>query len=187
MGQPSSSMSMAVNHVAISVTDIRQAMEWYRNVVGMSVLAEPAELSTDPSRTAPHLAAILREIFGPELGRFMICHMISSNGVGIELFQFLEPRSERRSKNFEYWKTGFFHLAITDSHPERLAEKISASGGKKRTGVSELVHGSGKKICFCEDPFGNIIEIYSDSYEQFWSDRSGQSAKDGHSMEGRAI
>jgi catechol-2,3-dioxygenase len=163
-------VSTAVNHVAISVTDIKQAMEWYRDVIGMSVLAEPAELSTDPSRTPPHLAAILTSIFGPDLGRFIICHMKSSNGVGIELFQFLDPPSERRSKNFEYWKTGFFHLAITDPHLERLAERIAASGGKKRTEVLELVSGSGKRICFCEDPFGNVIEIYSDSYERFWSE-----------------
>jgi hypothetical protein len=33
----------------------------------------------------------------------------------------------------------------------------------------ESVPGSGKKICFCEDPFGNVIEIYSHSYEQFWA------------------
>ena len=33
----------------------------------------------------------------------------------------------------------------------------------------ELVPGSDKKIWFCENPFGNIIEIYSHSYEQFWA------------------
>jgi catechol-2,3-dioxygenase len=33
----------------------------------------------------------------------------------------------------------------------------------------ELVPGSGRKFCFCEDPFGNIIEIYSHNYEQFWA------------------
>ena len=43
------------------------------------------------------------------------------------------------------------------------------SGGKRRTDIMELVPGSGKKICFCEDPFGNVIEIYSHSYEQFWA------------------
>ena len=95
--------------------------------------------------------------------------MSSVNGVGIELFEFIEPKSEQRKDNFEYWKTGFFHIAVTEPNIEQLAGKIASCGGKKRTQVMELVPGSGKKICFCEDPFGNIIEIYSHSYEQFWA------------------
>jgi len=97
--------------------------------------------------------------------------MSSPNGVGIELFQFLEPRAERREgdSNFEYWKTGFFHIAVTEANVKDLAERIASSGGMQRTEVMELAPGSDKKICFCEDPFGNIIEIYSHSYEQFWA------------------
>jgi catechol-2,3-dioxygenase len=95
--------------------------------------------------------------------------MITVNGVGIELFQFLEPRADRRQENFDYWRTGYFHIAITEPLIAELAERIGSNGGKKRTDVLELTPGSDKKICFCEDPFGNIIEIYSHSYEQFWS------------------
>jgi catechol-2,3-dioxygenase len=162
-------MSMSVNHVAISVTDITLAMKWYRDILRMVVLAEPMEISTDRSMTEPHLAQVVTHIFGPGLERFLICHMKSENGVGIELFQFLSPVAEIRQDNFEYWKTGFFHIAITESGVEGLADRIASNGGIKRTEVLELVPGSGKKICFCEDPFGNIIEIYSHSYEQFWA------------------
>ena len=142
---------------------------WYRDVLGLEVLYGPAEISTDSTQTDPHLATTVVKIFGPRLGRFLICHMKSASGVGIELFQFLEPVSERREANFEYWKTGFFHIAVTDPRIEELAKKISSGGGKQRTDVMEISPGSEKKICFCEDPFGNIIEIYSQSYEQFWA------------------
>jgi catechol-2,3-dioxygenase len=98
--------------------------------------------------------------------------MSSANSVGVELFQFVDPQAERRIDNFEYWKTGFFHIAFTEPDIESLAERIAATGGKKRTEVMELQPGSGRKICFCEDPFGDIIEIYSHSYEQFWSNTS---------------
>jgi catechol 2,3-dioxygenase-like lactoylglutathione lyase family enzyme len=162
----------AINHVAISVTDIKLAMQWYRDVLGMSLLREPVEISATPSRHEDeHISNIVRKVFGPKLGRFLICHMSSSNGIGIELFQFLEPKGERRlnDSNFEFWKTGFFHIAITEPNIEGLIERISSSGGVKRTEVMELVPGTGKKICFCEDPFGNVIEIYSHSYEEFWA------------------
>lgn len=168
-------MSKPFNHVAVSVTDIGMAMRWYRDVMGMEVLREPFEISAEnPASTLSgtgdsNLPSLVRAVFGPGIGKFLICHMTSANGVGIELFQFIEPKAERREDNFEYWKTGFYHIAITEPRIEELAERIASTGGKKRTGVLELAPGSGKQICFCEDPFGNIIEIYSQSYEQFWS------------------
>jgi catechol-2,3-dioxygenase len=167
-------MPNAVNHVAVSVTDIHQAMRWYCDILGMTVLVNPVEISYPPSKPEDaELSERVKIVFGPRFGRFLICHLSSANGVGIELFQFIEPKAELRERdtNFEYWKTGFFHIAITDPKIEELADIIASSGGKKRTEVMELTHGSGKKICFCEDPDGNIIEIYSHSYEQFWSNR----------------
>ena len=106
----------------------------------------------------------MRTIFEPRLGKVKICHMMSANGVGIELFQFIEPAAESRLEeqdSFEYWKTGYFHIALTETNIEELADKIASTGGKRRTDVIELVPGSGRKFCFCEDPFGNIIEICS--------------------------
>lgn len=153
--------------MAISVTDISLALSWYRDVLGMTVLVEPTEISVGGTDCDPQLVDLVREVFGPGLGKFLICHMSSANGAGIELFQFNEPEAIRRQDNFEYWKTGFFHLAVTDPDVEGLAIKIASTGGKRRTSVLELAPG--RKICFCEDPFGNVIEIYSHSYEQFWS------------------
>jgi catechol 2,3-dioxygenase-like lactoylglutathione lyase family enzyme len=163
----------AFNHVAVSVTDINSAMRWYRDVIHMTPLTEPSEktIYEKEYNYDPHLAKLLKIIFGPRVGKFKICHMSSANGVGIELFEFIEPASQLRSEenNFEYWKTGYSHIALTESTIEELAEKIASTGGKRRTDILELVPGSGKKFCFCEDPFGNVIEIYSHSYEQFWA------------------
>jgi catechol-2,3-dioxygenase len=165
-------MTNAVNHIAVSVTDIHRAMRWYSDILGMTVLVNPVEISYPASR--PEEAEIsdrVRMVFGSQFGKLFICHLSSANGVGIELFQFIEPRAQSREgdTNFEYWRTGFFHIAITEQKIEELAERIAASGGKKRTEVTKLFSGSTKKICFCEDPDGNIIEIYSHSYEQFWA------------------
>jgi len=160
-------LSRAINHVAISVTDIKLAASWYRDVMGMTVLMEPVEISAGENASDRHLAEIVRAVFGPRLGKFLICHMSSANGTGIELFQFIEPEAVHRQDNFEYWKTGYFHVAVTDQDVEGLASRIASSGGKRRTDV--LVLAPGRNICFCEDPFGNVIEIYSNSYEQFWA------------------
>jgi catechol 2,3-dioxygenase-like lactoylglutathione lyase family enzyme len=164
----------AFNHVAVSVTDIDYAIRWYRDVIQMTLLVEPTVITTYEKEQMDydlHLATVARTVFGPKLGKFKICHMSSANGIGIELFQFIEPASAIRPEenNFEYWKTGYFHISLTEPNIEEFAEKIASTGGKRRTDVMELIPGSGKKICFCEDPFGNVIEIYSHSYEQFWA------------------
>jgi catechol 2,3-dioxygenase-like lactoylglutathione lyase family enzyme len=164
----------AFNHVGVSVTDIESAMQWYRDVIQMATLVEPTEVTTyekEQMNYDPHLATLAKSIFGPRLGKFKFCHMSSANGVGIELFQFIEPPSQLRTEenNFEYWKTGYSHIALTEPNIEELAEKIASTGGKRRTDIMELVPGSDKKFCFCEDPFGNVIEIYSHSYDQFWA------------------
>jgi hypothetical protein len=59
--------------------------------------------------------------------------MSSANGVGIELFQFIEPASQLRleENNFEYWKTGYFHICITEPNIEEFAEKIASTGVNK--------------------------------------------------------
>jgi len=172
-------MPNAINHIAVSVTDIYQAMRWYHDILGMTVLVDPLEVSYPSLKPdTVKISERVKAVFGEKFGKLLICHLSSANGVGIELFQFIEPRAERRQNgmNFEYWKTGFFHIAVTEPKIEELAKKIASSGGKKKTNVMEINPSSDKKeeeerkkICFCEDPDGNVIEIYSHSYEQFWS------------------
>jgi catechol-2,3-dioxygenase len=36
---------------------------------------------------------------------------------------------------------------------------------------SNEAYGKPYKAVYCEDPFGNIIEIYTHSYEQIWSSK----------------
>ena len=122
----------AFNHVAISVTDIESAVRWYRDIIQMSTLVEPTEITTyekEQQKYDSHLATLVRAIFGHKLGKFKICHMSSANGVGIELFQFIEPASQLRleENNFEYWKTGYFHICITEPNIEEFAEKIAST------------------------------------------------------------
>ena len=53
-----------------------------------------------------------------------------------------------------------------ESDIDRLVARIVAEGGKQRTDVWAFVPGTDRKLCYCEDPFGNVIEIFSHSYEQ---------------------
>lgn len=151
-----------INHVAISVPDLNEAVKWYTEVLGFTVVKQAAEFVADDSLSG----RAVKDIHGPRLKKMKMAWLSSANQVGFEIFEFIEPRAERRSDNFEYWKSGITHICITDPNIEELCIRISESGGKQRTEIWEIVPDKGYKIVFCEDPFGNIIEIFDHSYEQ---------------------
>lgn len=152
---------IALNHIGITVPDIHAAIDWYGKVFGFRRIMGPRRLEPKLSDTAES-----GHILGPRFRKALEAHLVTANGIGLELFQFLEPETETPEDNLEYWKTGVWHLCFTDPDIEGLTDRIVAEGGKKRTEVWEFVPGTDRKLCYCEDPFGNVIEIFSHSYEQ---------------------
>ena len=68
-----------------------------------------------------------------------------------------------------YWNRGVFHIAITHPDVDVLASKIAAKGGKKRHEPINFVPGRPWRLCYCEDPWGNVIEVMSHSYAEVFS------------------
>ena len=93
--------------------------------------------------------------------------MSSANNVGFEIFQFIEPKQVTENRKIEYWSGGVIHIAVTERNIEGLVKKVTETGGRQLTKIWELNPNKPYKLVFCSDPFGNIIEIYSDSFEQF--------------------
>ena len=48
--------------------------------------------------------------------------------LGLELFQYTDPPHERREDTMEYWKNGFFHIAITHADVEAKVAEIVDTG-----------------------------------------------------------
>jgi|SoiMethySBSTD1v2_1073268.scaffolds.fasta_scaffold01439_9 catechol 2,3-dioxygenase-like lactoylglutathione lyase family enzyme len=151
-----------INHIAVSVTDLDKAVKWYKEVFGFTVVNGPVEFEADDSS----LGIAARDIHGPNFRKMRMAWLSSGNQVGFEMFEFIDPKAERRIDNFEYWKSGFFHICVTDPNIEELCKRISDSGGRQRSRIWDVDPDKGYKIAFCEDPFGNVIEIYTHSYEQ---------------------
>lgn len=162
------SLAHCINHVGVSVPDIDAAIDWYGRLFGFTLIAAPVEVRPDGS----HFGTLAADICGPRFGGMKIAHMVSGDGVGFELFEFLEPAPERREDTMEYWKNGFFHLAITDPDVEGKVREVVAQGGRQRSKVWDLFPGEGISVCYCEDPFGNVLEIISHRYEQVLANRT---------------
>lgn len=151
-----------INHIAVSVPSLDEAVIWYREVLGFTTVKQTEEFVVDDSL----IGMAVKDIHGPRLKKMRMAWLSSANQIGFEIIEYIEPKAERRLDNFEYWKSGFIHICITDPNIEELCKRISESGGKQRSKIWEIVPDKGYKIAFCEDPFGNVIEIYDHSYEQ---------------------
>ncbi len=157
---------LAFNHVGMTVPDIDRAIEWYGSVMGFQLIFRRL------IEYQPHIPEV-REIFGPLFNRAHQAHLLSANSVGIELFQFLDPPVAKPPDNFRYWQTGLFHLCITDPDLDELVARMVDSGGRQRTRIFTFLPGRPYRLVYCEDPFGNIIEAFSHSYAETFSNMPG--------------
>jgi catechol 2,3-dioxygenase-like lactoylglutathione lyase family enzyme len=146
-----------INHVGITVGDIDKAVDFYLTVFGLELLAGPMHCDTSTAG-----AQRRADVFGARWGAMKLAHLSTGNGGGIELFQFVLPPVESPTENFAYWRIGPHHVAFTVTDFNDTLRRLLDEGGKQRTAVYD-VHG-GANICYCEDPWGNVVEIVSKSY-----------------------
>ena len=153
------------SHIGITVTDLDRAVEFYSNVFGLYVIMGPTTIKHDDSA----IGQMCDDVFGEGWGSFRIAHLSTGDGIGIEIFEF--PNSVKPENNFEYWKSGVFHFCVQDPDLEGLVQKVIAHGGKQRMRQVRHYYPGEKpyRMVYCEDPFGNIVEVYSHSYELTYS------------------
>ncbi|KAJ4250904.1 hypothetical protein NW762_011554 [Fusarium torreyae] len=92
--------------------------------------------------------------------------MATGNGVGFEIFEFINPRI-KAAKTFEaeYERAGFFHICVTDADPEGLARRFEAEGGR-RIGKTVDPSGKGEITClYLSDPWNNVVEVLDVGFE----------------------
>lgn len=108
-------------------------------------------------------------VYGKELNKVKLAIMTTGNGVGFEIFEFIDPpysgtgRSTRFGPN-DYTNDGFFHVAITV--PDVIATFKEAESLGARI-VGEVTYPAPGETCiYMQDPWGNVVELLSCSFEQ---------------------
>lgn len=146
-----------VNHVGITVGDIDAAVTFYTEVFGLELLDGPMLCD----RTTPG-AERRADVFGPDWAGMRLAHLLAANGTGIELFQFLTPPGSAPEDNFRYWWFGPHHVAFTVESVHDSVAAIVHGGGRQRTAVHDVHDGA--LVCYCEDPWANVIEVVGTAY-----------------------
>jgi catechol 2,3-dioxygenase-like lactoylglutathione lyase family enzyme len=156
--------SRAINHVGISVTNLEKAIEFYTSTFGFKVLKE-ARIDTDDAYSPG--AIIFKDIFEGRLKTVNAAWLESDNGVGLEIFEFVDPKAEPLLDPFENWKKRFSHICITDFEIDELIKKIEDNGGRKHMDIHFPTKDKEYRLVYCIDPFGNFIEIFTHDFNQF--------------------
>ena len=155
----------AFSHIGLSVPDLEAAVKFYKEIMGWYVVMEPSDV-VEEKETAIGIMCI--DVFGEGWEEFKIAHMVTSDGTGIELFEF--KKNKKKKPEFNPWDTGVFHFCIQDPDVEGMVKKIVAAGGKQRMPIREYYPGEKPyRMCYVEDPFGIVFEVYSHSYEVTYS------------------
>ncbi|MFK4105753.1 VOC family protein [Streptomyces sp. NPDC019531] len=157
--------SGAFSHVGLTVPDLPRAIAWYQQVLDLYLLKGPIEVVEDDTP----LGRATASIYGTGFQRFQFAHLCASDGTGVELFHFENPPTTRREDNFEFWRTGIHHFALTARDVDGMAERIAAHGGRARSSTVVVDPERDYSIVYCEDPWGTVIEVCSHPYAQMWA------------------
>jgi catechol 2,3-dioxygenase-like lactoylglutathione lyase family enzyme len=146
----------AITHVGIAVADLDRALGWYSDVLGLQPLGVPSAVSTGEG----HAGMVAADVLGS--GSFRQAHLTGTNGVAVELFEFAEEQQR--------WR-GIFHICVVPPSLDRTAAHIAATGGRRTSRIWPIFPDAPYRTCYCEDPFGNTVELYSHSHERTYANR----------------
>lgn len=145
-------------HVGITVPDIEEAIEWYIDVLGWTQLKEPRLSKGDEGYGGTRAVDLLGEY-----REMKVAHLLTGNGIGIELFEFDDHEVSRQNPK----QLGYFHICVVDPDVEKLATKIDRHGGDHYADIWQLYDDNDEYLLtYCKDPFDNMIEIYSHAHEE---------------------
>lgn len=108
------------------------------------------------------------KIYDSKLHKVKIAWLGTGNSVGFEVFEFIDPPHQPKPE-FEYNRSGFFHIAVTAPDVDTACKRAVEYGGKQ---VGETVSvGGDEKALYLSDPWGNVVEVLSCSFEALMANR----------------
>lgn len=143
-----------------------KAVEFYTKVLGLRVIMNNTKVQEERETAIGRMCIA---VFGEGFKGFNIAHLVTTDGIGVELFE-MKARDERHQVDFS--RLGIFHFCLQTDDFDGVMKKTQEYGGKVRMDVMRY-HPEDDirpaKMVYLEDPFGNLFELYSHTYEETYS------------------
>ncbi|OHT82541.1 VOC family protein [Mycobacteroides saopaulense] len=154
---------MSVNHVGITVPDIAAAIDWYREVFGFACVMGPRTLERGPNGELP-------PGLDPRFRRARMSGLQTPNGVGVELFEFIDPMTDPPPElPVDYSRRGTWHLCLTVPDVQEQTRTVADRGGRIITAPRPVVAGRPWSMSYLTDPWGTVIELMSHDYTEIFT------------------
>ncbi len=157
---------MKMNHVGIMVGDMDKAVEFYTNALGLKVVMGNTKVEEERETAIGRMCVA---VFGEGFKGFNIAHLVTTDGIGVELFE-MKERQERHDVDFS--RIGIFHFCLQTDDFHGVIERTENFGGKVRMDIMRYHpedNNKQAKMVYLEDPFGNLFELYSHTYEETYA------------------
>ncbi len=157
---------MKMNHVGIMVGNMDKAIEFYTKALGLKIVMNKS-IVQEERETA--IGRMCIAVFGEGFEGFNIAHLLTNDDIGFELFE-MKNRDERHQVDFN--KIGIFHFCLQTDDFHEVIRKTEEYGGKVRMDIMRYHpedDNNPSKMVYLEDPFGNLFELYSHTYEETYS------------------
>jgi catechol 2,3-dioxygenase-like lactoylglutathione lyase family enzyme len=133
-----------IDHVGLSVSSLDRALAFYRDVLGMQVVAEGV---LDERYDA------ITDLTGVRCKGVML----RIGTLQIELFEFANPRPKPGDRDRPVCDHGITHIAIQVTDIEQVYKRLTAAGVTFHCPPQKF--SSGNKATYGRDPDGNVFEL----------------------------
>ncbi|MDO6498888.1 VOC family protein [Photobacterium sanguinicancri] len=151
---------------AIMVGDMDKAVEFYTNALGLKVVMGNTKVEEERETAIGRMCIA---VFGEGFKGFNIAHLVTTDGIGVELFE-MKEHQERHEVDFS--RIGIFHFCLQTDDFEGVIARTEEFGGKVRMDIMRYHpedDNKQAKMVYLEDPFGNLFELYSHTYEETYA------------------
>lgn len=150
-----------ITHVGLTVPDLDAAIAWYGDVLGFPEMTPAGEIRAGEG----HFGVIGPDLWGERFTSVRMAHIGSTEGGVIELFEFATPEAVRPG-DYEYWRCDWSHICVVDPDIDGLVARIAETGGRQRSKIWTFFEGEPYKMVYCEDPWGNLVEVYTHTHAE---------------------
>jgi catechol 2,3-dioxygenase-like lactoylglutathione lyase family enzyme len=147
-------MLRAYSHFSFVVHDIERSVAWYRDILGLRLVARQRQDNEYTRRFVGVPGAIL------EVAEFALPRAGAEAEVLLELLEYVEPRGERSALRRQ--DVGNAHLSFIVDDIIAEHERLSRAGASFVTPPVRIEEGvnTGGWVCYLCDPDGITLELF---------------------------